>query len=127
MHSKDLKNNGSSNVPVREYVIDASANYTFGRLCTAVARAIQDKDNVHRIHNCPNSIVTVINLSLLDIEKPMTNYYHTGYPGGLRERNIAYYRSRNQIDRRFKIGLRCMLPRNKHYRRALKNRLIIKL
>ena len=106
------------------YVVDA-AGKTLGRLASQVAEVLRGK---HKPQFSPavdaGDYVIIINAEKIRVtgrKLEQKKYYrHSGYPGGLREINLAEQLERHPT-RVIKAAVRGMLPRNRLGRKQLKN------
>ncbi len=98
------------------FIVDASGE-TLGRLASTVARVLHGK---HKPEFTPNldlgDHVIVINAEKVKLTGNKLHdkmyYRHSGYPGGLREENLAALMSRKP-ERVVELAIKGMLPDNK--------------
>lgn len=114
----------------KKYEIDAG-NYSYGNLCQKVAHLIMDKDNVNRVHNNPNSYITVKNLYLVRFsgKNKLDNlkfYHHSGYPGGLKIKSIKKYIEEKKLERCLRESVLGMLSKTIYYQKAVAKKIIFK-
>ena len=98
------------------YVVDAEGK-TLGRLATAIADTLRGKGKpVYTPHVDTGDFVIVVNAEKIHVtgkklDEKMVRW-HTGYPGGLKERTL-----REQLERRptevIRKAVKGMLPRNR--------------
>jgi len=98
------------------YVIDADG-LVLGRLCTEIARVLRGKHKpIFAPHLDTGDFVIVVNAGKIHVtgkklDEKMVRW-HTGYPGGLKERTL-----REQLERRptevIRKAVKGMLPKNK--------------
>lgn len=98
------------------YVIDAS-EASLGRTATTVAKALSGKNKVtYTPHVDGGDNVIVINAKNLKVTgaklKNKMYYSYSGYPGGLRERNLAEVLERDPA-KAIQSAVYGMLPKNK--------------
>ena len=106
------------------HVVDAEGK-TLGRLASQVAEVLRGK---HKPQFSPavdaGDYVIIINAEKIRVtgrKLEQKKYYrHSGYPGGLREINLAEQLERHPT-RVIKAAVRGMLPRNRLGRKQLKN------
>ncbi|MFP3038388.1 MAG: uL13 family ribosomal protein [Candidatus Hodgkinia cicadicola] len=92
----------------KSYVIDLR-NQVFGRACSAAAKALM-----------AGVKLIVMNVELVTLSKRLLAkryWYHTGYPGGIKERSPSSW-NRKQL---FIKALTSMLPDNRLKRARLRN------
>lgn len=130
MATKDTKEKKKKEAPVLEWHVIDAASAPLGRLATDVAILLLGK---HRPDYAPNVVapvrVVILNTDNIKVtgakmDQKMYRRY-TGYPGGLRERNMADQMNR---DSRviFEKAVFGMLPKNSLRAHRLKNLLIYK-
>jgi len=103
-------------VDLKWYIVDAKG-IRLGKLATTVARMLQGKDKVKKTTNMPNGdAVIVINSKLVDVFpkklKQKIYYRHSGFIGGLKERNLEEMLEKFP-NRVIEKAVRGMLPKNK--------------
>ena len=108
-----------------EYVIDAT-NKSLGRLATEVATKLMGKNSASFVRNkVSGNTVVVTNASKMKVspkkldEKTYVRY--SGYPGGLKEFNMAHAISKKGYGEIVKVAVKGMLPDNKLKKDFLKN------
>ena len=111
-----MKSTKLSQVERKWYLFDAK-DKTLGRLSSEISVLLLGKNKPYFVRNLDcGDYVVVINASLVkvtgkkELNKKYTNY--SGYPGGLRVRNLAYLRE-NSPEEIIKHAVTGMLPRNK--------------
>lgn len=106
----------------KKLTIDATGK-RLGRVATEAAAALIGKNDPDFAPNVINNIiVTVTNVSKLDIpEKKGTEIYqsYSGYPGGLRSETLKRLATRRGYAEVVKRTISGMLPKNKHRKRLL--------
>jgi len=104
------------------YVVDAEG-LTLGRLATKIATVLKGKHKpIYSPHLDVGDYVIVVNAEKIAVSgrkmDQKTYYWHTGYPGGIRSRNL-----RDQLERHptaaLKAAVKGMLPKNRLGRRML--------
>ena len=105
-----------SDVTRKWYVIDASET-TLGRVATQVATLLTGKGKpMFTQHIDCGDFVVVVNADKLQVtggkEEKKMYYNHSGFPGGLRERQLKDLMSNDSTEVIFK-AVRGMLPANK--------------
>ena len=104
------------------YVVDAEG-LTLGRLATRIATVLKGKHKpIYSPHLDVGDYVIVVNAEKIAVTgrkmDQKTYYWHTGYPGGIRSRNL-----RDQLERHptaaLKSAIKGMLPKNRLGRRML--------
>ena len=104
------------------YVVDAEG-LTLGRLATKIATVLKGKHKpIYSPHLDVGDYVIVVNAEKIAVTgrkmDQKTYYWHTGYPGGIRSRNL-----RDQLERHptaaLKAAVKGMLPKNRLGRRML--------
>jgi large subunit ribosomal protein L13 len=104
------------------YVVDAEG-LTLGRLASKIANVLKGKHKpIYSPHLDVGDYVIVVNADKIAVTgrkmDQKTYYWHTGYPGGIRSRNL-----RDQLDRHptaaVKAAVKGMLPKNRLGRRML--------
>ncbi len=105
------------------YLVDAT-DKTLGRLATEIARRLRGKHKaVFTPHVDTGDYIVVVNADKIRLtgrkESDKHYYWHTGYPGGLKSRNVAEVRARHP-ERLIKTAVRGMLPKNRLGRAMLK-------
>lgn len=105
------------------YIIDADG-MVLGRLASELAMILSGKRKpIYTPHLDTGDFVIVINAEKIKLTGNKLNkkshYYHTGYPGGLKE---VPYREMMQKhpDRLLRIAVKGMLPKNKLGKRMMK-------
>ncbi|MBK1726714.1 50S ribosomal protein L13 [Halorhodospira neutriphila] len=98
------------------YLVDAT-DKTLGRLATEIARRLRGKHKaVFTPHVDTGDYIVVVNADKIRLtgrkESDKHYYWHTGYPGGLKSRNVAEVRARHP-ERLIKTAVRGMLPKNR--------------
>ena len=111
-----------------KYTIDASGE-SVGRLATNIANLLRGKNKPeYTPHLDQGGIVEINNVEKLKFtgkKKEQKKYYnYSGYPGGMRERNLEEVFTKNPAEV-LKKAVRNMLPDNKLRKQMLK-RLIIR-
>lgn len=104
-------------------VMDA-AGKTLGKISTEIATALQGKDKAYYTpHLLSGDFVVVINAARVKVSaKKMEDkiyYWHTQYPGGLRQRNLSRMLELHPT-RVIEYSVKGMLPKNKLGRQMLK-------
>ena len=102
-------------------VVDAT-NIPLGRLSSEIAKVLMGK---HRPDYCAHihdgDAVVVVNANLVRVNNPNKTYYwHTGYPGGIREENVGK-RMERKPEKIIFDAVKGMLPKNKLARTMLKD------
>jgi large subunit ribosomal protein L13 len=104
------------------YVVDAEG-LTLGRLASKIANVLKGKHKpIYSPHLDVGDYVVVVNAEKIAVTgrkmDQKTYYWHTGYPGGIRSRNL-----RDQLERHptaaLKAAVKGMLPKNRLGRRML--------
>jgi len=104
------------------YVVDAEG-LTLGRLASKIAYVLKGKHKpIYSPHLDVGDYVIVVNADKIAVTgrkmDKKTYFWHTGYPGGIRSRNL-----RDQLDRHptaaVKAAVKGMLPKNRLGRRML--------
>ena len=104
------------------YVVDAEG-LTLGRLASRIANVLKGKHKpIYSPHLDVGDYVIVVNADKIAVTGRKMDqkayYWHTGYPGGIRSRNL-----RDQLDRHptaaVKAAVKGMLPKNRLGRRML--------
>lgn len=104
------------------YVVDAEG-LTLGRLASKIANVLKGKHKpIYSPHLDVGDYVVVVNADKIAVTgrkmDQKTYYWHTGYPGGIRSRNL-----RDQLERHptaaVKAAVKGMLPKNRLGRRML--------
>ncbi len=104
------------------YVVDAEG-LTLGRLASKIANVLKGKHKpIYSPHLDVGDYVVVVNADKIAVTgrklDQKTYYWHTGYPGGIRSRNL-----RDQLERHptaaLKAAVKGMLPKNRLGRRML--------
>jgi large subunit ribosomal protein L13 len=113
-----------SDVDQKWIIIDAKGQ-TLGRLATQLARLLTGKDKPsYSPHVVGGDVVVVINAAkILVTGNKMTDkmyYNHSGYPGGLRQANLAEVLQKDP-SRVIEHAVAGMLPKNKLQAIMLKN------
>jgi len=98
------------------YLVDAT-DKTLGRLATEIARRLRGKHKaVFTPHVDTGDYIVVVNAEKIRLtgrkESDKHYYWHTGYPGGLKSRNVAEVRAHHP-ERLIKTAVRGMLPKNR--------------
>ena len=112
-----------------KYTIDAEGR-TLGRVASDAAQALLGKKSAHYVQNKVLPVeVTIVNSDKIVItekrEKQKTYLRYTGYPGGLREMNLAELKTKKGVQEVIRKAVDGMIPRNKLRKERMK-RLIIK-
>jgi large subunit ribosomal protein L13 len=107
----------------REWLVVDADNIPLGRLASAVAQLLRGKHKpTYAPHVDGGDHVIVINAEKIAVtgnkEEAKMYYRHSGYPGGLREMNLAGMRARYP-ERVIETAVRGMLPKNKLGRKML--------
>ncbi len=105
------------NVEVIRYTIDASGR-SLGRVASEAASALLGKKSAHYVQNLVLPVeVTVTNADKLSLsERRIAGKIYqryTGYPGGLKETNMASMIEKKGKTEVLRIAIDGMLPRNK--------------
>lgn len=105
------------------YLVDAT-DKTLGRLASEIAHRLRGKHKaVFTPHVDTGDYIVVVNADKIRLtgrkESDKHYYWHTGYPGGLKSRNVAEVRARHP-ERLIKTAVRGMLPKNRLGRAMLK-------
>lgn len=113
-----------SEVEQKWVIIDASGQ-TLGRLATQLARLLTGKDKPsYSPHVVGGDVVVVINAAKIVVTgNKMTDkmyYRHSGYPGGLKEANLAEVLQKDPAEV-INHAVAGMLPKNKLQAIMLKN------
>ncbi|MFN3973902.1 MAG: 50S ribosomal protein L13 [Dehalococcoidia bacterium] len=106
----------------RWHLINAEGQ-VLGRLATRIARVLQGKDKaIYTRHMATGDFVVVVNASKVNVTgKKMRQkiyYFHSGYPGGLREFTLEQMLQRNP-ERVIKLAVQRMLPKSSLGRKML--------
>jgi large subunit ribosomal protein L13 len=109
------------------YLFDAQ-DKTLGRFATQVARVLTGKDKpTFTPHLDAGDFAVVINASKIKVTgKKLTGkiyYHHTGYPGGLRQKNFRDMRQQFP-ERVIELAVKRMLPKNRMQAKRM-NRLLV--
>ncbi len=110
------------------HIIDAT-NRPLGRLASEVAALLNAKNSVDFVKNRVADIsVKVINASKVKVTGNKMNdsvhKHYTGYPGGLREKSLAYVVKNKGFSEIIKHAVNGMLPKNKLQSIRMKNLVI---
>lgn len=105
------------------YLVDAQGQI-LGRLASKIAKVLQGK---HRPYYTPHwdmgDYVVVINAAEVWLtgrkEEQKTYFRHSGYPGGLKEENVAKLRERKP-EELIRRAVRGMLPKNRLSKEMIK-------
>ncbi len=105
------------------YIVDATGK-TLGRLATEIAKILMGK---HKPYWSPDQdlgdFVIVVNADKINVTgKKMDQKlyrWHSGYPGGFRERPLKWMLERNP-EKVIKLAVKRMLPKNKLGHRMMK-------
>ena len=100
-------------------LVDAN-NKVLGRLATQIAVKLLGKDNPRYtpgVDIAPH-IVVINAAGIVCTSKDKKFYWHTGYPGGIKEEKVSD-RIENKPDKVILKAVERMLPRNKHGRKLL--------
>ena len=106
------------------WVVDAT-DQTLGRLSSKIAQILRGKHKPTYAphHNCGDYVIVVnakdIKVSGKKEDEKMYRYY-TGYPGGLREKNLKRLRA-TKPEEIIRHAVKRMLPKNNLRQRLLKN------
>ena len=105
------------------FLVDAEG-IPLGRLATRVALLLSGKRKpIFTYHQDTGDFVVVVNAEKVKVTgKKYENkiyYWHSGYPGGLKQRTFAQMISKHP-DRVIKLAVKRMLPKNQLGRRMLK-------
>ena len=97
------------------YVVDA-ANYTLGRLASAIAVRLRGKHKPqYTPHVDTGDYIIVVNAEKVRVtgrkEESKIYYRHTGYPGGIKSQTLKEMRSKHP-ERIVELAVKGMLPRN---------------
>lgn len=117
----------ASEVKRNWYLTDAK-DKTLGRFCTRVARILTGKDKPTFTPNIDaGDFVVVVNAEKIRVTgKKMTDkiyYHHTGYPGGLRQKNFRDMQAKFP-ERIIELAVKRMLPKNRMQAKRMKRLLI---
>ena len=98
------------------YVVDAT-DKTLGRLAAEIAHRLRGKHKpAYTPHVDTGDYIVVINAEKVRVtgkkERDKEYYWHTGWPGGIKHRNVAEVRRRNP-ERLIEHAVRGMLPKNR--------------
>lgn len=109
-------------VQPRWHLINAEGQ-VLGRLATRIARILQGKDKtIYTPHIVTGDFVVVINAAKVNVTgKKMRQkiyYFHSGYPGGLREFTLEQMLQRDP-ERVIKLAVQRMLPKSSLGRKML--------
>lgn len=109
------------------YLFDAQ-DKTLGRFATQIARVLIGKDKpTFTPHIDAGDFAIVINASKIKVTgKKLTDkiyYHHTGYPGGLRQKNFRDMRAQFP-ERVIELAVKRMLPKNRLQAKRM-NRLLV--
>ena len=88
-----------------------------GRLATEIAQKLIGKHKVtYTPHNDGGDYVVVINAELIEVTRDKANkkiyYWHTGFPGGIRQRTFAEMQEKNP-SKIIELAVKNMLPKNR--------------
>ncbi|NPB05221.1 MAG: 50S ribosomal protein L13 [Aquificae bacterium] len=105
------------------YVVDATGK-TLGRLASEIAKILMGK---HKVYWSPDQdvgdFVIVVNADKVAVTgkklKQKLYRWHTGYPGGFRERTLEWM-LQHHPERVIKLAVKRMLPKNKLGHRMMK-------
>ncbi len=105
------------------YLVDAT-DKTLGRLASEIARRLRGKHKpAFTPHVDAGDYIVVINADKIRLtgkkEQDKQYVWHTGYPGGIKSRNVAEVRARHP-ERLIEHAVRGMLPKNRLGRSMLK-------
>ncbi len=105
------------------YLVDAT-DKTLGRLASEIARRLRGKHKpVFTPHVDAGDYIVVVNADKIRLtgkkEQDKQYVWHTGYPGGIKSRNVAEVRARHP-ERLIEHAVRGMLPKNRLGRAMLK-------
>lgn len=108
-----------------QYTIDAT-NKTLGRLASEVAALLNAKNSVDFVKNRVADVsVKVINASKVKVTgnkmKESVHKSFSGYPGGLKEKPLAYVVEHKGYSELIKHAVLGMLPKNKLQDLRMKN------
>ncbi len=111
-----------------EHTIDAQ-NKKLGRVASAAASILMGKDRTDFVRNAfPKITLKIVNASKLDItakKKEQTTYVtYSGYPGGIKTRNMKKVESDKGLKEALRIAIKGMLPKNKLRDRMMQNLII---
>ena len=98
------------------YEYDASGQ-VLGRLATEIAQKLIGKHKVtYTPHNDGGDYVVVINTEKIEVTRNKANkkiyYWHTGFPGGIRQRTFAEMLEKNP-SKIIELAVKNMLPKNR--------------
>ncbi|MFP4129735.1 MAG: 50S ribosomal protein L13 [Halorhodospira sp.] len=105
------------------YLVDAT-DKTLGRLASEIARRLRGKHKpAFTPHVDAGDYIVVINADKIRLtgkkEQDKQYVWHSGYPGGIKSRNVAEVRARHP-ERLIEHAVRGMLPKNRLGRSMLK-------
>jgi len=98
------------------YEYDAKGQ-VLGRLATEIAQKLIGKHKVtYTPHNDGGDYVVVINAEQIEVTRNKANkkiyYWHTGFPGGIRQRTFAEMQEKNP-SKIIELAVKNMLPKNR--------------
>ncbi|UTC24358.1 50S ribosomal protein L13 [Candidatus Comchoanobacter bicostacola] len=104
----------TSDVPAKWVLVDLNKK-VLGRASTQIATMLMGKDNPRFTPGVDLGVhVVVINADkVVCTSKDKKFYWHTGYPGGIKEEAVAD-RIKNKSDQVILKSVQRMLPKNKH-------------
>ena len=107
------------------FVVDASSK-PLGRLASEIAKRLRGKHKpCYTPHVDTGDYIVVINASRVVLtgnkRGDKTYYWHTGYPGGIKERKAHQVLDGKHPERVLKMAVQRMLPNGPLGRRQLKN------
>ena len=114
-----------SEISKKWYVVDADG-LVLGRLATIVANRLRGKHKTtYTPHlDCGDNIIIVNAAKVRVTGKKLTDkvfYYHTGYPGGIKERTVGQILGGKHPERVIEKAVERMVPRGPLGRRVMKN------
>ena len=106
----------AQDLPERWLVFDASSE-PLGRLATKIATSLTGKDQpTYTPSQLGGAHVVVINAEQIVLtgrkEDQKIYPFYSGYPGGLKQRSVAYMRERRSTEM-VRLAVRRMLPKNR--------------
>jgi large subunit ribosomal protein L13 len=122
MYTKSIK---LADVKQQWYVIDAS-NLVVGRLASIIAQYIRGKHRpFYTPHvNCGDKIVVINSQKVCFTGNKLKDknfYWHTGYPGGIKQRSMKQILSGKHPERVLEKAVERMIPRGPLGREVMRN------
>ncbi len=110
----------------KKWVVFDADGLVLGRLASAIAMTLRGKTKPTYTPSvdCGDNVIVINALKVKMTGKKATEknyYYHTGYPGGIKERTRAKMLEGKRPDRVIKLAVQRMLPRGPLARQQLTN------